>query len=232
MNKLFIAMTAVSALAVAAPAAAQQYQGSYNAQSNTGSGDRLARLDARINAGVQAGTIDQREAWNLRQQLREISRLERRYSRNGISQQERADLQYRLRNFREQLRMADGRAYGNGQYGQNGSNNGYDNGYDDGYQGQGGPYEEACDSRGSSSGGGVLGGIIDSIFGGNTNNNYDCDATLRVGQRASGNLYGVPAEYRNQFRDGYGVYYRSDGRAIYQIDARTQTVLRVYDMNR
>jgi nuclear transport factor 2 (NTF2) superfamily protein len=42
----------------------------------------------------------------------------------------------------------------------------------------------------------------------------------------------VPSQYRYQYRDGNGVYYRSDGRAIYQIDARTDTVLRVYSMDR
>ncbi len=89
---------------------------------------------------------------------------------------------------------------------------------------------------GGSSGGlgnlGGLGGIIDSIFGGGNNRNNDECGGLRVGQRAGGNLSAVPYQYRTQFRDGGGVYYRSDGRAIYQIDARTDTVLRVYDMNR
>jgi hypothetical protein len=41
---------------------------------------------------------------------------------------------------------------------------------------------------------------------------------------------GVPYEYRDQFRDGNGVYYRSDGRNIYQIDARSQTVVRIFPM--
>ena len=91
---------------------------------------------------------------------------------------------------------------------------------DSGYYGQGGPYEEidACESRGG------IGGIIASVFG-----RDDC---LRVGQRATGNLYAVPYEYRNMYRDGYGTYYRSDGRAIYRIDARTNTVVGVYPMNR
>ena len=55
---------------------------------------------------------------------------------------------------------------------------------------------------------------------------------LRVGQRASANLGSVPYAYRSQYRDGDNVYYRSDDRNIYQIDARTQTVVRVYSMNR
>ncbi len=42
----------------------------------------------------------------------------------------------------------------------------------------------------------------------------------------------MPYAYRNQYRDGSGVYYRSDGRNIYQIDARTQTVARIYPMTR
>jgi hypothetical protein len=91
---------------------------------------------------------------------------------------------------------------------------------DSGYLGQGGPYEEveACESRGG------IGGIIASVFG-----RDDC---LRVGQRVSGNLYAVPYEYQHIYRDGYGTYYRSDGRTIYRIDARTNTVVGVYPMNR
>lgn len=68
-----------------------------------------------------------------------------------------------------------------------------------------------------------IGGLIDSVLG---------TGGLRVGQRASANLYGLPSGYQNQYRDGNGVYYRTDGRQIYQIDARTQTVVRVYAMNR
>jgi hypothetical protein len=241
MKKLLSAITAVSALALAAPAAAQGYgsqgygsqgygnqgygnQGYGNARGGVGIENRILRLETRIQAGVQAGTIDRTEARTLRQQLRDISRLERQYSRNGLDQRERADLQQRVRSFRDQLAMADGRG---GRYG--------NNGYDDGYYGQGGPYEDAyCDEDDRGGGGsGGLGGIIDSIFGGNKNNDdYGSCSTLRVGQRVGANLGAVPYQYRTQFRDGGGVYYRSDGRQIYQIDARTDTVLRVYDMNR
>ncbi|HZG09546.1 MAG TPA: hypothetical protein VEZ70_11265 [Allosphingosinicella sp.] len=70
---------------------------------------------------------------------------------------------------------------------------------------------------------GGIGGVIDNLLGG---------GGLRVGQRVSGNLGPVPSEYRNQYRDGNGVYYRSDNRAIYQIDARTDTVVRIYSLNR
>ncbi|MBV8686724.1 MAG: hypothetical protein JOZ90_03660 [Alphaproteobacteria bacterium] len=240
MKKLLSAMAAVSALAMAAPAAAQSqygYQNPYNNGAyNNGYGNgynananvdtRLARLDARIQAGVQNGTIDMREARRLRMQLREISRLDTLYSRNGYTQQERADLQARLRSFRDDLRVADGGSNGYGAYGSNGYNNGYgNNGY--GYQGQGGPYEDAyCDT--SSRGG--LGGLIDNIFGGGGG---DCTSYgYGVGARASSDWGAVPYQYRNQYRDGSGYYYRSDGRAVYQIDTRTNTVARVYPMNR
>jgi hypothetical protein len=221
MKKLLIAATALGALAVAAPATAQYSNQGYsnvNAGGAVGVQNRVARLEARIQAGVQAGTIDNREARTLRQQLRDITRLERQYGRNGLSQQERADLQQRVRLFRDQLAMADGRRGDQYGYGTQG--------YEDGYYGQGGPYEAYCedDNRGG------LGGIIDSIFGGNNNRN-DCTTELRVGQRVSGNLYAVPSNLRYRYRDGGGVYYRSDGRNIYQIDARSQTVLRVYDAN-
>ena len=234
MKKLLIAATALAGLTAAAPAAAQYANqngyGNVNAGGAVGVQNRIARLETRIQAGVQAGTIDRNEARTLRQQLRDITRLERQYSRNGLSQQERADLQQRVRMFRDQLAMADGR--GGGQYGYNNGgygNGGYGNGgYDDGAYGQGGPYDAYCEEDNNSRGG--LGGIIDSIFGGG-NDNSDCATELRVGQRVSGNLYAVPSNLRYRFRDGGGVVYRSDGRNIYQIDARTQTVLRIYDID-
>ncbi|HEY0147397.1 MAG TPA: hypothetical protein VGB70_00170 [Allosphingosinicella sp.] len=223
MKKLLIAASALGAIAAAAPAAAQysnqNNQGVYanvNAGGAVGVQNRLARLEARIQAGVQNGTIDRTEARTLRQNLRTITRLERQYSRNGLSQQERQDLQQRVRSFRDQLAMADGQR-GNGL-------GGYNNG---GYSAQGGPYEAYCEDTGSQGG---LGGILDSIFGGN-NNNRECETGVRVGQRVSGNLYAVPSHLRYRYRDGGGVIYRSDGRNILQIDARTNTVLRIYDSN-
>jgi len=210
MNKLLTALAAVSALAIAAPAASQ-YSTQGNAYGTAGFSSRIARLDARIQAGIQAGSIDRQEARTLRQQLRGISRLERQYSRNGLSQPERQELQSRLRDFRQDLAFAEDRS---DRYG------GYDE--DDPYYGQGGPYEEIeCERRGG------LGGIIGSVLGGND----DCEG-LRVGDRASGNLGALPYEYRNRFRDGNGIVYRTDGQQIYQIDTRTNTVLRIYGMTR
>ena len=239
MNKILAALSAASILAIAAPAVGQTYQNQNNVNANAygqaNTVNRIARLETRIDAGVQSGQISNVEARNLRQQLRTITRLERQYSRNGLTTQERTDLQQRLRAFREDLRLAGGMGYGNGQYGQNGQYGNQNGTYNDGYYGQGGPYENVeCDTGSSGGGigglGGGLGGLIDSIFGGGSDNG-EC-AGLRVGQRVSGNLSALPYEYRNQFRDGNGIAYRTDGRNIYQIDTRSSTVLRVYGMNR
>jgi hypothetical protein len=71
--------------------------------------------------------------------------------------------------------------------------------------------------------GGIVGQVIDRVIGG---------GGLRVGQRVSGNLGALPYEYRDRYRDGNGAYYRTDGRNIYRIDARTDVVLQVHAMNR
>jgi hypothetical protein len=234
MKKLLIALAAGSAIAVTAPAAAQYgTQANVNARGAVGIDNRIAQLETRLQAGIQSGAIDRTEARNLRTQLRALTRLERQYSYNGLTQQERADLQTRLRTLRQQFRMADGG--GNGRWADNdgdGYNDGYANqgypnqGYPNqgGYAGQGGTYEEveACTNSRS---GGVIGGVLGGILGGRD----DC---IGVGERAPANLGAIPYELRGQFRDGNGIAYRTDGQRIYQIDVRTNTVLRVYAANR
>ncbi|MFN3387803.1 MAG: hypothetical protein ACK40O_02660 [Allosphingosinicella sp.] len=84
-------------------------------------------------------------------------------------------------------------------------------GYDDrDYDRDGDRYE---DRRGG------LGGLVDDIVGGRE---------LRVGQRAGADLRVLSSEQRRHYRDGDGRYYRTDGRRIYEIDARTQTVVRIF----
>jgi hypothetical protein len=246
MKRVILSMTAIGALAIAMPAAAQ-ISGQANAGGGMGISNRIAQLDARLSAGVQAGEINRTEAQRLRPQLRELRRLERQYSVNGLNQQERMDLQQRIRTLRQDIRVADGGRYdrdnrygnwvddGDDQYSARVDRNrdGWDDRdidrdgrWDDDVRGQGGPYEEAypvCDEPQQRGG---LGGVIDSVLG------RGGSSCLSVGQRVSGNLSAVPYEYRNQYRDGGGVYYRSDGRQIYQIDTRTNTVLRIYSMDR
>ena len=253
MKKLILTMTAVSAVALAAPAAAQyqypsqsypppsNYQNNGYAQSNFDAqfSRRLARIDERLQAGISAGAIDRAEARSLRAQLRMLTRLERRYGMNGFSQQERMDLNQRLRSLRQDIRMADN-GWGDQRYGENDDrydNNRYGNDRygNNGYTGRGGPYDgngdgwddRDCDRDGDIDSGSCttgrtgIGGFIESILG---------VGGLREGQRVSGDLYSVPSQYRDRYRDDYRYYYRSDGRRIYQIDAQTNTVVRVYPM--
>jgi hypothetical protein len=131
MKKLLFAMTAVGALAAAAPAVAQTgyndpYRTGYNTYGNTYAGvrgdagidNRIARLEARLNADISAGAISRSDERRLRAQIAGLRRLEWRYSRNGISASERMDLMQRARAIRDQFRMAD-RGYGDQQYGWN-----------------------------------------------------------------------------------------------------------------
>jgi hypothetical protein len=323
MKKILLSMAAVGALAAAAPAAAQY--SNVNAGGAVGISNRIANLETQIDAGIRSGSIDRNEASRLRSELWEIRRLERRYSSNGLSVQERSDLQARIRDLRQDIRLAGGGSMGNqygnsyddgirydrygrrddrnGEYDRNGNRigradvrsdqygNRYDDGirydrygrrddrngeydrngnrigradsrsdqygnrYDDGirydrygrrddrngeydrngnrigragdgYYGRGGPYEnedvyDDCRTRGG------IGGVLDNVLGRN-----NCGTTLRVGARASGDLRALPSEYRYRYRDGNGVYYRHDGRSIYEIDARTNVIVRIYPMDR
>jgi hypothetical protein len=221
MNKILLSMAAVGAIAVAAPAASQTWSNA-NAGGGMGISNRIAQLDARLQAGIQTGEISRTEARSLRMQVRQLQRLERRYSYNGLTQAERQDLQQRLRSLRQDIRTAD-----NGRYDRDTRFGSWNDPYynNDVYTGRGGPYEQPYDTYCDTSNRGGIGGLIDGVLGRNDN------CGLRVGARAYGNLYSVPSQYRYRFRDGNGVYYRSDGRNIYQIDARSQTVLRVYDID-
>jgi hypothetical protein len=259
MNKtLFIALAATSAIAAAAPASAQS--GGYG---NSNVEVRADQLQMRLQAGIRSGAITRAEAVPLREQLRQLMRLETLYARDGISGRERADLQHRINSLRQGIRMAERGA--DGRYGRDDdrydrdddrysrgdrdvdsrydrNNDGWDDrdgnrdgrwdvdsrydsnrdGYDDRDYNRDGRWDNDGDYR-QTDDRGVVGQIIDRVTG---------NDGLRVGQRASANLGGVPYAYRNQYRDSGNVYYRSDGRNIYQIDARTQTVVRIYAMNR
>lgn len=229
-------MAAIPALAMAAPAAAQyqtypnQYQTYPSASVSTDMGARINVLGQRLDAGIRSGVISRTEARTLRAQVRALARLHAQYSYNGLSGAERADLQQRIRVVRRNVRLADRGTWD--RYDRFASEDAYGTG---GYYGRGGPFDadgdgwddRDCDRDGDIDSSscdmrrGGIGGFIENILG---------VGGLRVGQRVSGDLYAVPYQYQNRYRDGYGYVYRSDGRRIYQIDARTATVVRVYPM--
>lgn len=221
---------AISAVVVTGPAAAQnpdsRYQdrsGSYGDDDRGGRGNipaGIEQLRERVQAGVQSGTISRQEAAPLWSGLRSLNQLERRYSRNGLSNEERQDLQTRLRSLRQDVRRADNGA--SGRYDAWDRDNGR---YDDrDYDRDDRRDDDRDDRYREPQQRGGLGGVIDGVLG-------RSGASLKVGQRAPSDLYGVPYEYRDRYRDTDRSYYRSDGRQIYQIDARTQSVIRIHAMN-
>jgi hypothetical protein len=218
MSKTLMAMAAVSAIAAASPAVSQR--------ANTGLSVRIDRIQSDIQAGVRNGTITRAEAQPLREQHRQLRQLERQYSLNGLTAVERRDLQARIQNVRTQIRYAarnDLVRYGSASFIDN-NRDGWDDrdinrdGILDRAYGQGGPYETAqCAPRGG------IAGVLSSVLG-------RSNSCLQVGQRAAGTLHALPQQYWNMYRDNAQVYYRTDGRMIYQIDTRTHVVTGVYAM--
>ena len=241
MKRLLLSL-AISAAAITGPAVAQapdnRYQdrpGSYR-DDDGGRGNissRIEQLRERIEEGVRSGAISRREALSLRSSLRSLTELERRYSRNGLTNGELQDLQLRLRSLRQEVRQADDGA--RGRYdGWDRRGGGDDDRYDDrdgsrddgrGYDRDDSRYDDADNRYREPEQRGGLGGVFDGVLGRNT-------TSLQIGQRAPTDLYGVPYEYRDRYRDTDQSYYRSDGRQIYQIDARTGAVVRIHAMNR
>jgi len=244
MKKLLLAMTALSAIAVAAPASAQYQNQNQNRYSDRADVNFDARMTARIgdmqtriDAGVRSGTISRREAFSLRQQLRDLSRIERQYRVNGFTGPERSALQQRLNTLRQNVRAADGGQgrYNDDRWDEEDRFGGRDrdewrddrrddridrdrDGYDDRDRDRDGRWDDDYQTQGRGSA-----GVIDAFRG---------EGALRIGQSAPASLLGVPAEYRREFRDGGDSYYRTDGRYIYEIDVRTRAVVRAHPMNR
>jgi hypothetical protein len=67
-------------------------------------GQRRAALDQRIDTAVRDGSLDRREADQMRREYEEIVRLEAQYSANGnMSQQQRSDLRMRYRALNQRI---------------------------------------------------------------------------------------------------------------------------------
>ena len=109
MKKMLIPVLAVAAVsATALPAAAQSYDRhapsrGHGYEQNYGQNyggwqsinQRKYNLDRRIDQGERNRQLSRREAVSLRAELNDLIRLEARYMRNGLSRQERADLDRR-----------------------------------------------------------------------------------------------------------------------------------------
>jgi hypothetical protein len=127
MKKIIASACAVAALSLGAPASAQSgilgdiIQGVFG-----GSSRRVGNYDDRINAAYQRGEISSAQARDLQNRYIQLVNLEQRYRQNGLSGDERYDLERRANDLQRRL-----------EYARNGNN--YDNGYyNDGRDGRNG----------------------------------------------------------------------------------------------
>jgi hypothetical protein len=205
MKKALLALSAGAAIAMAAPASSQSWGANGYADSQA-IFDRIEQLEERLYTGLESGAITWREARSLRRDLRDLIRLERRYGSDGLSQDERRQLMQQIRLVRNDLREADG---GRSRFAEwrdldEAAAN---------YQ----QVSQVCLQQAVG-----IDSVIRRIFG--------ADNCLRVGERASVNLAGVPSPYRSQFRDGNGRVYRYVQGNVIELDARSGVVTRIYDV--
>jgi len=122
MKTLILPIIAAAALTAGAASAQPGYGGGYGG----GGGGRwmpiearMERIDFRIDQGLRSGQLTRNEAYRLRAEFRDIERLEARYSRNGLSGWERADLNRRFDQLSAQIRWErrdNDRRYGYNDY--------------------------------------------------------------------------------------------------------------------
>lgn len=109
MKKLLLTLAAIPFAAHAIEASAQTgYYSNVNSGGTVGVSNRIANLEARFNAGINAGVFTMAERSRISQRLAELRSLERSYSYNGLTSTERRALQTRIRALRDELRMAGG----------------------------------------------------------------------------------------------------------------------------
>jgi hypothetical protein len=206
MKTFYMTLAAVSALAVTAPAAAQkqsQYRPTPPSWDNSRQDTR--QLQMRFDAGVQTGAISRREAMGLRAQLRQLTQLERQYSRAGFNPWERRTLRERSRTLNINLMAAE--RSGNGPFGRGDRFDDKDrSGSHERWEG----YSQADhrDMRGDRFNGDV-----------------------RIGQRFSDRQVALPMEFRSRFQDSDASYYRYDEDRIYQIDRRTGLIMAMFTID-
>lgn len=101
MKSFMVPMMAIAAVASAVPAAAsaQAYRPAPHvaqAQVSYAYAARKDGLERRIDRAVSMRRLDVREGRELKQEMRDINRMERDFARGGFSRQERQRLEQRL----------------------------------------------------------------------------------------------------------------------------------------
>lgn len=100
MKKIILTIAAATTLLSGAVPAAAQTRGS-------GIGNQVQTLQQQVQRGVERRTISRNEAERLRARLRDLTQLERRYSRGGFSSAEQRSLQQNVRTLRQQIKVAE-----------------------------------------------------------------------------------------------------------------------------
>jgi hypothetical protein len=181
---------AVAALSLATPASAQWGQDrTYSHQ-----------LGLQIDLGVIQGTISRRESVGLREGLRQLVRLERRFSPNGISGREYTVLMRRSAALEKDIRSATRNDSGRGDrpmVWESGIINGH--------------------------------WVPDARFAGlHPGDRFNGDA--RIGQHVTPRIVSMPDRYRRDYVDTDRIYYGYDNGRVYQIDRRSRTILALLDI--
>lgn len=204
MKTTYLTLAAVSALAVAAPVAAQSWKGDASTpQSWNGSRSNVSQLQMQIDTGIRRGAITRREATPLRDTLSQLVRMERRFSAGGFSRSESNTLQLRSASLN---RLID-RAARNGN-----RSAGWDR--DDGR-------DFADNDRRANDG-------KDHFAANDRGDRFSGD--LRVGQHFATRPVALPMRYRDRYQDSNASYYSYSDNRIYQIDRATGRILAMFDI--
>lgn len=107
IKKLLSSACAVAALSLSAPASAQSgilgdvLQGMFGGGSNS-----IGNYDRQIRIAYERGEISQSEAGDLQRRYYDMQRLQQEYCQDGLSREERYDLENRARDFQQRFQMA------------------------------------------------------------------------------------------------------------------------------
>lgn len=204
MKTIYMTLAAVSALAVAAPVAAQNWKGESSApQSWNGGRANVAQLQMQLDTGVRRGTITRREATPLRASIQQLIRMERHFSGGGFSRSERNTLQLRSAGL---TRLIDRAAQNSNR------NAGWDR--NDG--------RDFADSDRRANDG------KDVFVANDRGDRFTGD--LRVGQHFATRPVALPIRYRDRYRDSNAAYYSYNDDRIYHIDRSTGLILAMFDI--
>jgi hypothetical protein len=210
MKMIYTLMAGVAALSLAAPASAQRaHEPTYSQAPTVPAAAQWGhtrtysqQLRMQIDAGVSQGTISRRESIRLHEELSSLVGLERRFSPNGISGREHAQLMRRSTALAKDIRIAS-----RDRYGRRGDMASWESGSINGQW------------------------VPDARFAGlHPGDRFNGDA--RIGQHATARIVNLPAEYRGQYVDDARIYYGYDNGRVYQIDRQSQMILALLDMAR